>query len=60
MQIDIPGANGNGTWKLPVPATYLVDRSGTIRFAHLEVDWRERADPDDVLAHCAALSDPQP
>lgn len=50
MNIDIPAANGTDHWNLPVPATYAIDRSGRIVFAHVEVDWRERADPADVLA----------
>jgi peroxiredoxin len=49
MQIDIPTFNGNGTWRLPVPATYGIDRDGRIAFAHVEVDWRERAEPSAVI-----------
>jgi peroxiredoxin len=34
---------------LPVPATYGIDRDGRIAFAHVEVDWRERAEPSAVI-----------
>ena len=47
---DIPVLNGNAQWVLPVPATYLVDPSGKIRFAHVEMDYRERVDPQAVIA----------
>ncbi|MDQ0570563.1 peroxiredoxin [Variovorax paradoxus] len=46
---DIPVLNGNGLWVLPVPATYVIDEEGRIRFAHIEEDIRKRAEPDDVL-----------
>lgn len=52
---DIPVLNGNGQWVLPVPATYVVDSTGRIRFALIEEDVRQRAEPRDVLAAIAAL-----
>ena len=55
---DLPVLNGNGRWVLPVPATYLVDQNGSIAFAHIEADYRERAEPRDVLAAIAGLSRP--
>jgi len=52
---NLPELNGNGQWVLPVPATFVIDRSGVIQFAHVEADYRERAEPDDVLAVIRAL-----
>lgn len=52
---DLPVLNGNGRWVLPVPATYVIDRAGRIAFAHVEADYRERAEPRDVIAAVAAL-----
>lgn len=46
---DLPTLNGNGQWVLPVPATYVVDRHGQIVWAHIESDYRLRADPSEVL-----------
>ena len=46
---DIPVLNGNGLWVLPVPATYVIDKEGRIRFAHIEEDIRKRAEPAEVL-----------
>lgn len=53
---DLPMLNGNGRWVLPVPATYLIDRQGRIRFAHIEADYRERAEPESVLAALSGMS----
>jgi peroxiredoxin len=48
--LDIPARNGTpGEWALPVSATYVIDRAGTIIYAYTEVDYRHRADPRDVL-----------
>ena len=52
---NLPELNGNGQWLLPVPATFVIDRSGVIQFAHVEADYRERAEPDAVLAVIRAL-----
>ncbi len=47
---DIPAHNGApGEWALPVSATYVIDRDGTIIYAYTDVDYRDRADPRDVL-----------
>lgn len=54
---DLPTLNGNGQWVLPVPATYVIDRLGRIAFAHIEADYRERAEPDDVLSTLERLRD---
>ena len=44
-------ANGKGGKReLPVPATFLVDRQGIIRLAHVDVDYTRRMDPDEVIA----------
>jgi peroxiredoxin len=41
---------------LPLPATYVIDRDGTVRFVFVSADYTERADPDDVLAAALALA----
>ena len=47
---DIPAHNGTpGEWALPVSATYVIDRNGTIIYAYTDVDYRDRADPRDVI-----------
>lgn len=40
---------GSDAWFIPVPATYVVDRHGIIRFAEADVDFRRRAEPEAVL-----------
>jgi peroxiredoxin len=48
--LDIPAKNGAvGEWALPISATYVIDRDGTIIYAHTDADYRDRADPRDIL-----------
>ena len=54
---DLPTLNGNGRWVLPLPATYVIDRKGQVVFAHVEADYRERAEPSDVMAAVAQAQD---
>ena len=50
FNLDIPARNGTpGEWTLPVSATYVIDRDGVIVYAYTDVDYRDRADPRDVL-----------
>src|SRR5579859_5354362 len=49
--LDIPARNGApGEWALPVSATYVINSDGTIIYAYTDVDYRDRADPRDVLS----------
>jgi peroxiredoxin len=51
VNLDIPTRNGTpGEWALPVSATYVIDRNGSIVYAYTDADYRDRADPRDVLA----------
>jgi peroxiredoxin len=48
--LDIPARNGTlGEWALPVSATYVIDLDGSIIYAYTDADYRDRADPRDVL-----------
>jgi peroxiredoxin len=42
--------NGDESWELPVPATYVIDTDGRVLLASLHVDYRTRVEPDAILA----------
>jgi peroxiredoxin len=42
--------NGERGWVLPAVATFVVASGGDVRYANVRGDWRERAEPADVLA----------
>lgn len=52
----LPDMNADGSWDLPVPATYVIDTSGTIRARHVDPDYRRRMEPDEILAAIDALA----
>jgi peroxiredoxin len=47
--INLPFVNGDQSWELPIPATYAVDRDGTVLFASANEDYTERAEPGEIL-----------
>jgi len=49
-EIDLEDASGEGHQLLPVPAVYIVDTSGTIRFVHYDPDYKQRLEADPLLA----------
>jgi peroxiredoxin len=51
----LPGINGDDSWELPVPATYVIARDGRIVLAAIEVDYRKRLEPDAILAALRTL-----
>ncbi|OIR05111.1 putative peroxiredoxin bcp [mine drainage metagenome] len=52
--LDIPAYNGDRTFKLPMPATYVVDRDGTIVHAFVDADYTRRLEPAEILRVLAA------
>ncbi len=47
--IDLEASQGNSENTLPMPGTYVVDKSGKIVFAFLNPDYTMRAEPSEVL-----------
>ena len=52
----LPGINGDDSWELPVPATYVITRDGYVALAALDVDYRSRLEPDAILAALGSVS----
>lgn len=48
--VNIPFVNGDQSWKLPLPATFIVRQDSTVAFAQAFADHRVRPDPSEVLA----------
>ncbi|MEU4896635.1 peroxiredoxin-like family protein [Streptomyces sp. NPDC044780] len=47
---DLQRVNHGHRRTLPLPATYVIDRAGTIRWAFVDTDYTTRAEPADILA----------
>jgi peroxiredoxin len=55
---DIPATNGANEWALPISAAYIVGSDGTVIYAYTDADYRDRADPEEVLMLLKAASVP--
>lgn len=54
-RFDFDNWNGQSSGELPLAATYVIDRAGVIRWSFLSADYRDRADPEDVIGALKAL-----
>ena len=52
----LPEKNGDDSWVLPIPATYVIDTDGTIALAFVDVDYRNRLEPAEILTALQSLS----
>lgn len=53
---DISPYNGNETWMLPVPATFVVGRDGLVKARHIDPDYRRRMELDAIVDAVAVES----
>jgi peroxiredoxin len=49
LSLDLGEVNGDGTWSLPMPARFVIDRNGIIRSVATDPDYRDRPDPAATL-----------
>jgi peroxiredoxin len=49
LGFDLQRVNGGHPRTLPLPATYVIDRDGVIRWAFVDTDYTTRAEPADIL-----------
>ncbi len=47
---DIPGDNGDQSYELPMPATYIVGSDGRIIWSFVDEDYTKRAEPEKILS----------
>lgn len=49
LKIDILEANRNGTYDLPLPATYIVNKNYEIIYSFVDVNYRNRCEPKTII-----------
>ncbi len=47
--VDLPAFNGDNTFNLPMPATYVINQSGQIVYAFVSEDYTKRSEPSEVV-----------
>jgi len=51
--VNLPFANGDESWTLPIPATYIVNRHSTIIFSSANPNYTDRPEPEAILTELA-------
>jgi len=52
--VNIPFVNGDDSWRLTLPATYVINTAGRVAYTEAHADFRVRPEPEEALA--AALA----
>jgi peroxiredoxin len=47
--VNLPFANGDDSWQLPIPATFILDRDHTVLYASANPEYTERPEPAEIL-----------
>jgi peroxiredoxin len=47
--VNLPFVNGDDTWELPIPATYIIDCDGRVLYASANEVYTDRPEPKDIL-----------
>jgi peroxiredoxin len=53
--VNLPRFNGDDSWTLPMPARFVIDRSGIIRHVDVDPDYTVRPDPAATVAFLKTL-----
>jgi len=54
--VNIPFLNGDDSWRLNLPATYVLARDRRVLYAEAHADFRVRPEPEEVLATALAAA----
>ena len=49
FNIDLPATNGDKSFELPIPATFIIDSDGVVKGAFVNADYKQRMDPSDII-----------
>lgn len=49
IMVNLPFVNGEASWRLPLPATYVLDRGGRVALAEAHADFRVRPEPEEAV-----------
>jgi peroxiredoxin len=47
--VNLPFVNGDASWELPIPATFIIDPDGTVLYASANEDYTDRPEPEELL-----------
>ena len=47
--INLEESNGDNTFTLPIPATYVIKQDHTVAYSFADADYTKRMEPDDIV-----------
>jgi peroxiredoxin len=47
--VNLPFVNGDDSWELPIPATYVLNGNGIIGYSSVNPDYTNRPEPVDIV-----------
>ena len=53
--VNLPLFNGDESWRLPVPAQFVLDKAGVVRAVDADPDYTTRPEPEETLAALRAI-----
>ncbi len=56
FNFDVPKYNGDESWELPIPATYIVNTDGKIVHAFVNADYTKRMEPTEIISKLKELT----
>ena len=54
--VNLPFANGEDSWELPIPATFIIDHEGSVLYASANPDYTDRPEPAEILQALTSFS----
>jgi peroxiredoxin len=55
VRANLPTYNGDESWELPMPGTFLIDQVGTVRLAFVDPNYTRRLDPSIIIERLTNL-----
>ncbi len=56
LKVDLTKENGDASWNLTVPATYILDKNGIVRDRFVSMNFMERMEPEKAIESINTLS----
>jgi peroxiredoxin len=47
--VNLPFVNGDDSWELPIPATYVLNGDGIVRYSSVNPDYTDRPEPVEIV-----------
>jgi peroxiredoxin len=54
--VNLPFVNGDESWQLPIPATYILGPDGTVLYASANPDYTDRPEPTEILVRLSTTA----